>query len=242
MYDSIALQKLNELIASRNDGFLLNPDSSKTINDYLALVEKFQTAEADERTKIEKKVLKMFGLKRGEDGYGYEASGNLENPVLLLLKEKIGDSSLLNLRYAKQVCEQFNNVSFKWKLLIERTQKCLKDEKFKADLKPIVALHTEQVRIDRESVEAFFVVIVIINLHSFIRLKISAERVEERVQRAIRKDIIDIMLVRDKHLEFAFHSIREKIALELGNYKEARELQEAIHAIRNSSMFPKPNR
>ena len=122
--------------------------------------------------------------------------------------------------------------------MIGRVQTTLKDEKFKHDLKPIVIVEPGLGQIQYTDLANLVVTVVIINSHSFIRLKINSEKVLERIQRAIRKDIIDVML-RDKELEFIFHSIRTPIALKLGSFKEARELQEAVHAIRNSPMFPR---
>ena len=239
MYDTLVLDKLNEQIKKQKCSVLLMPETSKIITDYLGLLEKLAIEKDREKhTIIKDEILKLFSLEG--DGWGnYKYNAESVNPVITFILSKVELKNILSYYHAQPRCGQLLNFSSAWAKLVENTQKYLRDEKF-TTIKPIIELNLR----DATSYwydEIFSVIVVIINSHSFIRLTVSPDKVEERIQRAIRKDIIDIKL-RDKQLEFMFHSIRDTIRLDLASYKEARELQEAIHNIRNTPFVTRPSR
>lgn len=240
MYESTVIQKLNALLSENEEAAMLLPESCTQISDYQNILNQYIEAKhADIKSVIEGQILKLFCLKK--ERLEYIEDGEPSIPVYKMLRQKIGAYNLLNQKYSNQICEGLLQKVYKRRLLIERTQQTLKDEKFKPDIKPIVSLITEEKRDFPYRIEkTHSAIVIIINNHSFVRLKISSEMVEERIQRAIRKDIIDVLL-RGRHLSFVFHSIRDQITIELESYKEARELQEAIHAIRNTPLFTRSN-
>lgn len=240
MYESTVIQKLNTLLSEKEEAAMLLPESCSQISDYQNILNEYTEAKhADIKSVIEGQIMKQFSLKK--DGWNYWEDGEPSIPVYKMLRQKIGANGLFSQNHSNHICEELLQKVYRRCLLIERTQQTLRDEKFKPDIKPIVTLITEEKRDSQYRIEKIHsVVVIIINNHSFVRLKISHEKVEERIQRAVRKDIIDVLL-RDKQLSFVFHSIRDQICIELENYKEARELQEAIHAIRNTPLFTRNN-
>lgn len=241
MHDQYAIQKLNELISQRPESCLLASDASKTLDNIIEVVRKHsEERNGEKKERLKRKILKLLALKKDEDYSGaiYEQE-ELQDPVLQLLRKKIWASNGFYLHMVEAACKELNQFAYRIRLLIERTQKCLKEEKYTPAIKPIISLSTGELRDENHKfVETLFVTVVIFNQHSFVRLVVSSDKVEERIQRAIRKDIIDVR-VRDSEMEIYFHGLnKENIKLNCGTYKDARELQEAIHSIRNSSMFP----
>ncbi len=240
MYESTVIQKLNILLSEKEEAAMLLPESVAHLSDYQnKLTEFLNTKDPKSKTELEEKLLKMFSLKK--DGHRYIEDGMPDTLVYKHLRDTIGTNVISSHYNSARICDGLIQKAYQWRMLLERTQKVLRDEKFKPDIKPIVSLVTEERRNGySEKVLIDYAIVIIINSHSFVRLKISSEKVEERIQRAIRKDIIDVLL-RDKQLSFVFHSIRDHITVDLSSYKEARELQEAIHAIRNTPLFTRSN-
>lgn len=236
MYESTVIQKLNILLSEKEEAAMLLPESVVHLSEYQnTLAEFLNTKEPNTKAEAEEKLLKMFSLKK--EGYGYVEDGMPDILVYKHLRDIIGNNVISEYYYVAPVCDGLIQKAYQWKMLLERTQQALKVEKFKPDIKPIVTLIKEEKRDERHiKVYVDCAIIIIINNHSFVRLKITSEKIEERIQRAIRKDIIDVLL-RDNQLSFVFHSIRDQITVDLSSYKEARELQEAIHSIRNTPMF-----
>jgi hypothetical protein len=240
MQQTTPIQKLKALITQRKESFLLLDENQKSFSNYLNLLKEIPDDWSPENRikeeSIQKQIRKLFSIKKPLDQIP-------QDNVALLNLNKIIEDPLDNLDNKKNITaieDALERVK-QWKVIIEKTESCLKDEKFYSLINPIVAISTESSSENRKKIEPCFSIVVIINDTSLVQLKISADEIQ-RIQRALRKDIIDIKLVQNTHVEFTFHSIRELICVQLDSYKDAKYLQEKVHELRNAPFFRKPNR
>ena len=237
------IDRLKQLISERIESYLLVPEGLKEFNKYQALVNKYEDAKGnrseydsweeyqDDLNKIQKRICKLLSIK--VDSNNRISDHDNKNVLFVMISRE--DCHNLNciLSYSGvRALETNKERAEKWQAILERAEICLKEEKYYT-IEPLVTIGPDLVQGEYEGDKVFYAKVIIINNTSFIKLIVEPNRIKQRVERTIRRDIREASLENDSQVHILFQGIRELEKLELNSYKEAKALQQNIIKLRD---------